>query len=670
MFARTQRYKNLEDKDMTVSKPGDNGNNSNESQKGSTMNEAFDSTKAAGSVGNGEQAQAGRSQRTAGAAPNAQARRSPRQFTVMDINSQFGRPISRRSSGEAVQAFEKAFRKEIDASMGDNYKDSFSLHVLNNATNQTLLSSILVVLAVQAADGTTHGLVFNLIVEGSGSRRDNKTININGQNVEIEWVPGDVASDKILWDKITLLLNDAFGREMVLHYTGAMVLPTTLSSEDSDHIHRIMHATTQALFTAMETEVTEDEVAISVRMIDNNAQISANLDYMPAPMTNVVGQPVRNDLQITLKGQMVGTAQQGYGDVPIDLTRAAGFIDLTYAEKPTPVFGQPPVTQSYYPRVVLTHLDSEVDAMTPELQILGLSTTTLLARQMQWGAAFAPRYGLNTVRDLRDIGAIGYEVNLSPDPNAKPERLDTKSQAFGLPQLAQVLGVAVFDSLIFSLDIEETGEMSWLQQVFLAASRGNTDAYAAIVDATNNLTDHQFGRIWQGGAIVIDDENRIPLGWYKGEDGNLHDLRDIDYLAMLNLYGDKDMSVVTAWSDTFLNKAIPEPVRLEQRLRILKGVLLGSDFKVTGFAQRVNFAPEFLIAVATACASAGLAIRQTNVFAAFTGQGGRGAFAGSQLGLQGQQVNAMFSYGAQGAGYGAFRGFNAPAYGRFSGGNV
>lgn len=644
---------------MTVQKPGDN----NEQQHNeTTLGGAF----GAGGVGNGEQAQTGRQnhQRQSGGGRSGGGR--PRQQSVLDINTSFARPVSRRTSGEQVVAFEKALRKEIDASMGENYRDNFNLLVLNNATNQTLLSSILVVLAVKV-EQVEHALVFNLIVEGSGPRRDNKIIPINGQNVEVEWVPGDVAGDRVLWDKIVTLVNQSYGREMVTHYVGATVLPVELSAEDADHIHRVVFVTTQALFTAMENEVIGSKEFITVEIVEKNTTVSATLDPTPAPMTNAVGQPVRNDIQITLRGTVAGAQNQGGYNDSIDLTRVAGFVDLVYAEKPAPVYGQPPVTQSYYPRYVMTHLDSEVDAITPELSLLALSSATLLARNMQWAAAFQPRYGLIGKENLRDIGAIGFECNISGSADAKPERIDTESQSFGLPQLAQLLSATVHDNLAFSLDVEEVGEMTWLQQMFLAAAYGDTDAYMAIVEASNNLTLGHFGRGWNNNApIVFPDNNRIHLGWYKDPTGQVRDIREIDYLAMLNLWGSQDLNVAVQWSDTFLKLDRPDVVRLETRTRILKNILTQADFRIKGFANRVNFAPEFLGHLANSCAAAGLSIRQNNPFQAFTGTGGRGVFAGGQLGVNGQQIGAMFNYGA-GNNYGTFRGFSGPSYGRFGG---
>lgn len=642
---------------MTVQKPGDN----NANQTGTSMGEAF---RSAGekSVGSGENAQRGQT-RSSGAQAAGRGAARP---SLNNINIAYSRPLSRRSSGADVKAFEVAIRKEMNDIAGD-MKDNFALYVLNNTANQTLLSSILLCLNVQDAKGANHSLVFNLIVEGSGPRRDSRFIPINGQQVEIEWTPGDVAAEPHTWQKIELFLNEQLGRNVQFHYVGALVLPLELSSEDEAHLHQVVFNATQALYTAMENDVTQAEAPISVSMIDNNAQMSATLDYNPAPLTNAVGLPVRNDLSIVLRGTMQGQqGSQGY-DQPIDLTRVAGFVDLVYAEQQPPAFGQQPPTQRYYPRYVMTLLDSEVDAITPELQLLSLSTATLLARNMQWGAAFAPRYNIAGGQDLRDIGAIGYEVGLSPDPQAPRERFDTKSQSFGLPQLAQLLGTTVYDQLVYSLDIDEAGELTWLHQVFLAAASGNMDAYQSIVDSANNLTDQHFGRLWNGGPIVVDDQNRIHTGYFNGNDGLKHDVREIDYVAMLNLLGHQDMGVVLQWSDSFLNTSIPEPMRVETRSRILKSLL--NDYKHKGFARRVNFTPEFLGALAQACANAGLGIRQQNTFQVFSGATGRGAFAGQQFGLGAAQAGSMFNFGTQPGYGGGFRGFGPGTYGRF-GGNV
>ena len=602
----------------------------------------------------------------ASAAPNQSNQQAPRgarqsgRPSIMEVNSLLRRPVSRKQTGEMVQAYERAIRKQIEDSMGGNYKDNFQLHVLDNNTNMLAMSVILLCFAVQDK-GSTYLGVYSLVVEGSSGRLNPRFINIGNMNVEIETTAGDIV-DRTLWDKITTFLNETYGQKLSLLNAGAMVLPVELSADDESHIHRVVYMATQALYTVMEEEFLEAEKPLSVSMVDNGASLSAILDYNPGDTDTATGLPVRSNVSVVLRGSMAGgQATQTPHEQVRELTRTDAYIDLVWAEPPQQQWGQPPVTQRYFPRVVITRLDSEVDAITPELQLLALSTSTLLSKNNAWGGVFLPRYDVGSGPDLRDIGAIGYEVNLTPDANAKPERIDTKSEQFGKPQLFQLLSMAVHDALIYSMDVEEVGELSWLHQVFIAAANGNTDAYNSIVQSANNLTEGHFARMWQGGPITVDDMNRVHLGYYTDLRGQRRDIRDIDYLALLNLIGEKDMPTVINWSRTFDDVQTPLEIRLEQRAKILKGLL--NDLHIKGYARRVTFTPEFITTLNNAAVAAGLVIRPGNLYSDFSGQVGRGTYNAQAFAVGGAAGQGLFNYTQPG--YGNYRGVGNTFFGRF-----
>mgnify|MGYP001191189546 CR=1 FL=1 len=570
-----------------------------------------------------------------------------RRSSIMDINSLMSRPMSRRSTGEITLQFQDALGKLMERNFKQGFDNAFQLLVLdNNVANVGPLSTLLCCYHEQH-NGQHFVAVYSLLVEGSSEALQPKTYNIGGRSVAIDTVPGDVFNDH-LWGKISDHIQQTHGRKMTVLDAGAMVLPRELSHEDELHMRMVLFNASQACFTVMEHEVGGKEAPFTVAMVNTaDTNLTAKLAYSSVndagsgQSESSTGQPIRSDVRITLQGGL----NQQYTDTGFEQTRELtgvdGFVDLVYSPPQQAAMGQQVQTQHYYPRLVITRMDTQIDAITMELQLLGLAQSTLLSRNMAWAGVFRQNHEAKGL-DLRDIGAIGYEVNLTGDPQAKPEKVDTKAKSFDINALYQLVHMSINDVLLYSMDIEEVGELSWIHQAFIASANGNQDAYQLIIDSANTLTNGYFAQRFQGGPIAVDDQNRIHLGYYKDSQNNLRDLRDIDYLAMLNISGKDDPATVAKWGETFDNKDIPLEIRLEERANILRGVL-SNNMHIKGYARRITFNPEFIIALNLACADAGLAIRPQNLVQEFTGGQARGNFNAGQFGVSGQAVGGLFN---------------------------
>lgn len=606
------------------------------------------------------------------AATNSQPQGQPQQATrptqksgrrsIFEMNSRFSSPVARYRTNESVQKLVTAFREEFKNSMAPEFAANFDVHVLDNSSTNMPLSAILLTYAVNNA-GTDYLAVFTMAVEGSALRLNDIQINYAGQNIVIDATAGDVF-DAGLRDAALQFCADQYGSRVKVIRAGEMVLPAELRADDVDHIHRVFHAATTALDTVMAVEVTGQSAVFSVSDLEGH-NISATVLQEPSKVDTATGLPVRSDLAIVMRGQPQGSQNGLLGERIVNLTRVDGFVDLVWRE-PTPQinqFGQqlPPSTQRYVPRYVITKADTELDAITPEMALFSLSSAALMAQRMGWSAAFLSRfngYRLGDKEDLKDIGAVGYEVNLSGDPNALPLKIDTKAPNFSRNDLFQLISNTILDMPIISMDVEETGELSWMHQLFIAAANGVNGAYRAIVTAADNLTNGQFSMIWDNGPIAQDDRNRIHLGYYVDGD-EMRDLREIDYLAILNLFGEKDLDVVKDWSATFDNIQVPLEIRLERRARILKNLLPG--VKIKGYARRITFHGKFIVALQRAIHMAGLSVRPENMVMEF-GSGQRVAYDAAAFGVSGSAIE-LFNYASPTSGLRT--NLSAPFLGRF-----
>jgi hypothetical protein len=587
--------------------------------------------------------------------------------SVVNINSRMSRPVSRNSTGEVLQAYLKAFNAQHEAIADDATRQAYRIIPLDNNSVQIALSAIMICFQ-RMIDNKSHVAVFTLLVEQSNTRLNNRYESILGQNVEIEVVPGDVY-DQVMWNQELRALTAYYGADIVAHSAGAMPLPAELSVEDKHHIHQTFYVATQACYTILDSEVSGRESAFNIATdVEPTDVLTASLDYNPLPETTPTGLPIRTDISVSLRATANGGNASANLDLHsrgIELVRVDGYVDLVFREplKQIQNYNQPPQTQHYFPRFVMTRVDSEFDALTPEIHLFGIAQSTILSMNMGWSGVYLPRSTNRSGDDLRDIGAVGYEVNLTGNPDARPERVDTKSDTFTRQNLFKLISTLIEPSLVYSLDVEETGAETFLTQTYMEAADGNMQAYERIITAANNLTNNHFNDCFDRGMIARNDMNRVMLGYYFGEDGLKHDLREIDYLAMLNLRGGVDMQNVIDFAATYDNVEIPLAMRLEKRSKLIRSMILGG-VHVKGMARRITFAPNFMAALNTACHRAGLVVRPQNIIADFNGAAGRAQYDAASMAINPQMAGAtsafqytQANYGQNGRNIGGMAGF-------------
>lgn len=570
-------------------------------------------------------------------------------LSYMNIDSILRRPISRSSAGESVLRYNEVLRSILKAETRDLPNDPFRLLVLDSNISMAPLSSILVC-HHRSKGGQEHVAVYTLLVESSaGGRLSNRQINIAGQQIEVTTVPGDVYDD-IYWSKVHKRVAETANTGAQIHDAGVFVIPSELSVDDEGRLRSVLFNATTALVAVMNSILGSSEPPFSAGWDSSRSTLTARIDYGTANDENPAGLPVRSDISINLQGVVAAGGQSQYEQAK-GITKIDGFVDLVYdAQSPQgqqmPPYGwqqqQPPQTQRYYPRFVITDSDSVTNAVTMELQLLGLSTATLLSKGMAWAGVFQPNYGAQGV-DLRDIGAVGYEVNLTGDPNAELDRIDTKAESFTQDSLYQLIHMAVHNALIYSMDIEETGALNWITGAFAAAANNDPAARQLIVEAADTLTLGNFSQLFGNEPIAVDDHNRIHLGYYRGADDKRRDIRELDYLAMLNMMGAKDPRVVIEYADTFDRTDVPLEIRLERRLNIMRAVL-GESLQIKGFARRITFNPKFIKALEESCAAAGMIVRPSNVAQDFGTLGIRGNLSAGNYAVR-DFAGSMFQSG-------------------------
>lgn len=586
--------------------------------------------------------------------PGTSSRVGSRGRSALDINANHRRPVGRNMAGEDVTLILQGLKDRIAKTMDPTVQADFRLLVLDNNAAPVTYSSILVCYKEQH-NGQNHIAVYSLMVESSGGPLESNTLNLNGTQVEVDVVAGDIYMHKSYWAVLEKFVVDSYGINAMVHDGGCVVVNSETEDFTETRFNRLLHNATQAVYTIMDSRLGGTEEPFTLGEVGANDQMIARVDFTRNHEENIVGLPVRADIIIGMSAQTQTDAQFGLQQSR-QLTRVTGYVDLMYQpaangfqQNPQMQMGgmfqqAPQPTQMYQPRLVMTNIDTMTDAVTMELQLLALSTALGLNRNMHWSGTYRTHKGKGNDVDLKDLGALGYEVNLTGDPQAKPDRLITNSPDFGDDQMRQLINMLIAPKLIYTLDIEEAGELSWIHQTFIAAANGNEDARMAILQAANNLTMGHFQTLFNAASpVCYDDQDRIHLGYYYDREGNRRDLRELDYVAILNLAGKTNPKLVEAWEDTHRNTNIALEIRLDQRKAILRQLISG-DIVIKGFARRVSFDNTFLDALSAAIVKSGLNVRPAKGLDDNAGSIQRGGYDLNHL-VVSQNVGDFFNYG-------------------------
>lgn len=592
---------------------------------------------------------------------------------VLSMNTTLGRPMGRKSTGEVIIAYQEAFNDVIKKNFKENFEDKFKL-VPFEATPGTgnVYGAFLVCFQAQVK-GHRHIAVYTLIIEESGpDRLSNKTVPIGDRTVQVIVTPGDVFNNNF-WNGIQSHIKSISGAAVNVHDAGVMVIPREMSASDTESVRKCIYNATQATFTVMDSIAGGVEEPFTVDWLkQDGGQTMARLEYNPGPAESATGEPIRSDCRVALQYKLPNTNINSFEE-SIDLGISETFTQLILSPPPLPAPGQVPETRSYVPQVVITKLDTAHDAITMELILLAMAQTTLLSSNMAWAGCFKPT-GMVKGRDIRDIGALGYQLSAMAAPDQPPVKIDTKRKDFDDRKLWEFIRDNIRDVLEYAIDIEEVGELTWLKHAFSAvaidpnnqdqnAARAAENAYQVIINAANNLTNGHFSKRFPGGPITIYTGNRIHLGYYTDNNGVRRDIRDIDMIAMLNMAAPENMGDVWKFMETYDMVNVPSNIRMEDRANIIKSYVASAVFK--GYARRYIINGAFLTALAQSCFDAGLVIRPENLIQDFTGTGIRGVANAGQYGVQGGNLGGLFNFNAGGPDYGN-NAFQAGAfYGRF-----
>lgn len=544
----------------------------------------------------------------------SQARASGAGFSFRNMGG-IARPAMGRSPASEVLS---KLTKAIGAVYEENIDKSFEFALIPIDMNSTTTLSVSVlVLAMREKANPDVGVAFHtLILEASAEAPAPRFENIAGLNTEILRTVGE-AYDQNMLTAVTEAVQRQYPQSKLLN-AEACVVPRDFNVTDTDAVFRLASNAAFANSSELETNAPGFQ-DLNLANAEKDSTLTIRTTMGNGPTIDAVNHPLRADIKIDFSAAPANqqSNQQAVERVS-QVAHLDGFIDLTWdpvavQQNMFAAYGQPAPNnfQRYAARYVLTALES-TNLLTIPAQLLALLPALSLRENNQWVQAFR-QHSFGDGIDMHDIGAVGIEANFENNASGFGSRIDTRSDTFKPEHLHRLVTSVVKPGLILSLDVPECGPQTWYNGVFAAAAEGNPKANAAIIDAANVLTNGAFGKYFSpNGRVAVDENNRIHLGYYIDKNGARQDIRNIDYLAVMNLVGEKDPMVIRQWSDSFFATS-PLPVRLAKRKQIITGLF--GDVTFTGFARRVTFEVEFIEALAKAVAETGLSMRSISPYA-------------------------------------------------------
>lgn len=562
-----------------------------------------------------------------------------RQSGIAGLRANLQNPMARSTASEAVNRFKEAFLKALGKE-GEGVS-SVKILTLDGNIRGSALSSLLL---CRAHEGRVA--VANLILEASNPNLAPTEISIGQSKIELPTVPGDV-NNPAYWDKIRAVVREAYGEVEVL-YGGGSVIPLEMKSDDEARIRTVLYYADTGVYNTLVNAFGIAVEPFNISMLTSSGiKVATRRDFAPVPFETATGLPIRADFSVltTASENTKSPLESG----ATELARLGAYADILYMPPDQAGLGQIQPTQHYYVHIIATAIEPVTDRITLELQLFAIAQLALLSKNLTWANAFRNRESI-TGTDLRDIGAIGYDVPAfaGKGPGELGARIDTKSPNFTNDMFYTLVATAFRPNPIYSFDIEETGEMSWLNLVFVAAANGDDAANRAIIQAADNLTGGNFSKLFKGGPLFWDNENVIHFGHYVDRDTNtITDIRTIDYLAMLNIAGQNEYRAVLEYAETFDNTTKEAVLRLEKRLRIQER-LAGPTLRITGKGRRVTVAPGTMDALVQSIVNAGLVINPDNIYTEFNGQSRRGNEHLARLAYGGTGFNNLFNHNNNG----------------------
>lgn len=467
-----------------------------------------------------------------------------------------------------------------------------------------------------------------------------ETKDIGMQTVQVLHVPSD-GLDRQYVDRIAKAVIEA-NPGFSLMDAGGMVVPSSIDAASEDQIRPILANATRACVTAM-VEANPGFVDLNLALRQDNTFQNVTLQVTTGDHSNVIGEPVRQDVVVTLTARKKQQEQQQQGQTRSVHQGSAsesvvgsvrGFFDISFAPQNAGggAYGNQAYTQQspmartrqFVKRLVVTDLHLPVLATLPSALMM-LFTTTVAGEPSVSDSVFFQNFKNHRLEvgnkdksgfDPTDVGVLNLISNVDNVPAGQPvppKDLKTATATHG--DFATFMQSVFVPEWSLAIDVPRAGPNSWVLNVFSGAAAGNESAIAELIRAADKLTNGKFSnhffagreRVVTTNMIFSEVSNTVHLGYYMKQTGEgqvKRDIRHIDYLYILNRYGQIDKTPLD-WATSFLTDRANPYQRMSRRKEIIEAAVAGKVY-FTDFAERHTFSDHFIVSLIRSCVESGL----------------------------------------------------------------
>lgn len=515
--------------------------------------------------------------------------------------------ISRSTAVEAVNKFMESAKKIIEA---NGAASEYKLALIPTEYTQIQSAAVIALYKTAEIGGAPFTVVRTIIfaTEQIPSRKvkiggSNNGFGYNGfgSEIEIESAAGDVYSEH-LWNAVQSYLTTQCRVIGKIVDAAALGLPHHFQSEDAQ-VTSVISGCATMIESYFGLVADPDNVHEVTPDMFEEGRTQARLDFNPKPVFDTMGNPIRADWAVQVAFTPNGANQQNQMDFTnahMPIVNVFGYVDLVVNQNAmNPMggmmnngYGMNMMQQHpYVPMIIITHLETHLQALTPGIVLLGLHAMTAIADNQMFTRVFRPKAN---PKINRTIAAVGLEFPMFTDTK-EPAIINLTSDDTAFFQL---IGMAVSPNPLIAIDVQETGDNNTIMQIFRLITSGNQQAINMFIRSANIITNNQFGVVASRNqlspqAVAQSDNNRIALGNYAADGSNIYDRREVDHLAMLTILGATDQSTVRQYDETLNNLSLPLEVRMATNWQIVNNVL-GSTNPPTGYARRIILSGKFL----------------------------------------------------------------------------
>lgn len=526
---------------------------------------------------------------------------------LLDINSLLGTPMSRRTSGEslinAVKAFKHWYSAERQVASGGAI-DLSKIQVLGLGSSESNVSVSSVILAYPVEEQGTITVLTHVLALAGSMTEDAVTRNeeINHRTYPVPILASDYVTEAYLKlaDDIALRACKNDRKVVKVARTGWRVVAKTVDFNEIENTDvRQVAYYAQAAMVTIYNSVFKPNTYFALDMLSNKSSLEISVDMSRREIPTADGVPRRTDISVTVSG----IVRKGDQNVTVPLASISGYIALFYTPPAETGRFSPNKRRDepyFTPTFVINRMDTNANAITPELLLLALAGSSVISKDQAWAQTLLPGdLGRGEV-DYRDTGLLNI---LGPDQDRSAVEFDNRS-SLDTQKWAQYFFGLVDEELAWAIELEEGGDNSWVTSLLSDAATDDTtdkEAITRLYHYANRLTMNNFSKHAESLNVVeplVMADARYFVGTWIDESSKLSDTREWDLMRWMAVNPNDDGASALAYQDVIDRVDLDPVIRISEQYEQLTSALGASNVQPVRYVDLAYIDPNFIAALA------------------------------------------------------------------------